>query len=489
VTATGPNRRVDLVVLGGGAAGLSTAIEAADAGASVLLAEKTAELGGNCRYSGGNLLSLQGPAALRHLQTLCFGTTDDAVLRSYLQGLHQLPDWLISLGGSLHHVPHTGEGGQLSECWPYFPGAEGVRYYRVDGTPGESAGQALWHLLEGAVRDRTVDVRLSTRGVRLLQGPDGAVEGVELESSHGRFSAEAGSGVVLAVGGIENDRPSCDAYLPLASVVPISHLGNTGDGLRMAIAVGAALWHMSNFYGWLAFKAEEYSAAFSLSPAAPSYLLVDATGRRFCDETGSEVHDRIRPLLSIRPDRPNYPCLPAYLVFDEAVLDAGPLSRGSTPNSYRWSPDNRAEIHRGWISQGACLAGLCDKITCEAEVLAATLDRFNMAADAGHDDDFRRLPKTMAPLDTSRLYAVPLNPAVSTTCGGPRHDDSGRVLNSDGWPIEGLFAVGGTSAIWGYLTQHGGGLTDAMVFGRAAAQAALTGTGSAARLSRVAGRP
>ena len=79
----------------------------------------------------------------------------------------------------------------------------------------------------------------------------------------------------------------------------------------------------------------------------------------------------------------------------------------------------------------------------------------------------------MAPLDTTDLYAIEMWPGIATASGGPRRDARARVVREDGAPIDGLYAAGACGSIWGMLTQHGGGLTDAIVFGRLAAADAV----------------
>jgi NADPH-dependent 2,4-dienoyl-CoA reductase/sulfur reductase-like enzyme len=78
---------VDVLIVGFGAAGASAAIAAHDAGASVAVVEKTASGGGNCVHSGGFLFELDGPQAVEHLDALCFGKTDRAVLEAFARGL------------------------------------------------------------------------------------------------------------------------------------------------------------------------------------------------------------------------------------------------------------------------------------------------------------------------------------------------------------------------------------------------------------------
>lgn len=91
-----PNQ-VDVLVIGGGAAGAAAAITAHDAGASVAVVEKWPQPGGNCRHSGGFLVEIGGPRAVEHLDALCFGRTDAAVLEAYASGLPEVSPWIHAL--------------------------------------------------------------------------------------------------------------------------------------------------------------------------------------------------------------------------------------------------------------------------------------------------------------------------------------------------------------------------------------------------------
>jgi succinate dehydrogenase/fumarate reductase flavoprotein subunit len=312
-------------------------------------------------------------------------------------------------------------------------------------------------------------VRFETEAQRLKTGADGSVTGLWVTHASDEALLQARGGVVLATGGFEGSAALTDPYLPLGPVRPVGHPGNTGAGLQMAQAAGAALWHMYGFFGWFAFSAPEFASPFPVDLLAAGHIFTDADGRRFADETGYEVHDRLRALLSYLPRNPNRPRLPSWAIFDEATRRAGPLSgRLGTPNDYAWSPDNSAEIDRGWIIAAASPAELAGKMGVDSSVLAGTLAEYNASARAGRDELFGRSPDTLAPLNTSRLYAIETWPGLGGTTGGPRHDDRARVLRPDGEPIPGLYAAGSVSAIWGHLTDHGGGLTDAIIFGRTA---------------------
>jgi succinate dehydrogenase/fumarate reductase flavoprotein subunit len=456
---------VDVLVVGFGAAGATAAITAHDAGASVALIEKTSAGGGNCVHSGGFLFEVGGPRALDHLEALCFGKTDRTVLEAYAGGLSDVADFLGSLGGSAPEVDTEAFGGMLPS-WPHFPGAGSVRYRQFAPAAGERPGPGLWRVLEAAVRERDIALALETRVVDLVLEGDRVV-GAVVEHDGERRRVAAHAGVILASGSFEADAELRDTYLPLP-LTSVGHQGNRGDTLELAGAAGASLWHMSAFFGWLSFVHPDFPAAFTLDVHAPSFIYLDGDGRRFADETGWEVHDAVRALTAYLPRRPNRPNMPGWIVFDETARLAGPLHGiVGSPNDYEWSYDNAAEIQAGWIARGADVAELAAATGLDAAVLDGTLTGYAGAVSRQRDDEFGRAPSTLVPL-APPLYAIQMTPGVATASGGPRRDAHARVLRPGGAPVPGLFAAGASGSIWGHLTEHGGGLTDAIVFGRIA---------------------
>jgi len=457
---------VDVVVVGFGATGATAAITAHDAGASVAVLEKTGSGGGNCVHSGGFLFEVGGARAVDHLDALCFGKTDRTVLEAYARGLPDVPDFLESLGASTPPVDIEAFGGMLPS-WPHFPGAGHVRYRQFAALPGERPGPGLWRVLESAVRERDIPVAYGCRAIDLVLDDGDRVTGVVCEQAGERRRIGARAGVILASGGFEADAELRDTYLPLP-LTSVGHQGNTGDTLGLARAAGASLWHMSAFFGWLSFVHPDFPAAFTLDVHAPSFIYLDGDGRRFADETGWELHDAIRALTAYLPRRPNRPRMPGWIVFDETARLAGPLHGiVGSPNDYEWSADNAAEVQTGWIARGADTAELAAATGLDAAVLQSTLGDYAEAVSRRRDDEFGRAPSTLAPL-LPPLYAIQMTPGVATASGGPRRDAEARVLRPGGEPIPGLFAAGAAGSIWGHLTEHGGGLTDAIVFGRIA---------------------
>jgi succinate dehydrogenase/fumarate reductase flavoprotein subunit len=345
-----------------------------------------------------------------------------------------------------------------------------VRYWVVGGEPALRRGAALWQLLARNLAARGIPVRYGHGADSLAVSPDGRVSGAVLA---GGELVTATRGVVLACGGFEADEYFKDAFLPLGRLYRVGHDGNTGDAIRMVAPVGGALWHMSEFFGWFAFKAPGYDAAFAIDFHGPGFVLVNGAGQRFGDETGYEVHERLRALVNVKPALGYYPALPVFGICDGATLRAGALNGVvGTPNDYRWSAGNLAEVRNGWIVAAGGPAELAGRIGLDPAVLARTLTEFNAAAAAGRDDLFGRRAEYMAALDLADLYAIELWPAVATTSGGPRRDARSRVVRPDGTAVAGLYAAGGAGTVWGPFTHSGGGLTDALVFGRLAGREA-----------------
>jgi succinate dehydrogenase/fumarate reductase flavoprotein subunit len=465
---------VDVLVVGFGAAGAAAAIAAHDAGASVAVVEKTSAGGGNCVHSGGFLFEVDGPRAVDHLDALCFGKTDRSVLEAYAHGLPDVAAFVGELGGATAPVDLEAFGGMLPS-WPHFPGAGRVGYRQFVPTPGERAGVGLWRVLEAAVRAREIPVALGAPVVELAIA-DGGVTGAVIAHHGERRCVGARGGVILCSGSFEADPELRDTYLPLP-LVSVGHPGNMGDTLRLAQSAGAALWHMSAFFGWLSFVHPDYPAAFTLDVHAPSFIYVDGDGRRFADETGWEVHDLLRSLTTYLPRRPNRPRMPGWIIFDEAARQAGPLHGiVGSPNGYAWSPDNSAEVAAGWIKRGADSGELAQATGLDPAILKDTLAGYAAAVSRRADHEFGRAPAALVPL-LPPLYAIRVMPGIATASGGPRRDGRARVLQPGGAPVPGLFAAGAAGSIWGHLTEHGGGLTDAIVFGRIAGEHAASRAG------------
>ncbi len=460
----------DVVVVGYGAAGCAAAITAHDAGARVTVLEKMPAGGGNSLLSSGIFFSPRSPEAARYVEALCFNKTSPEIIETYVEGCMRTVGWLKELGAEIEPFePVDASYPRRIPSWPNFPAADEMEYCIVSGATDGFRAKPLWKLLSGNVESRGIAVMTGTPAKELITDGNGEVVGVVAEREGKRVSVRASKAVVLTCGSFEYNEAMREAYLPYTPLVPIGNPGNTGDGVMMAQKVGAALWHMSAFYGWFVFKTPEYPGGFSINFQAPSFVYVDKGGWRFTNEAGWESHERSKGTMTFLPERPNYPQLPVFAVFDEVARRKAPLvGRVAGISSYQWSLDNSREVERGWIRRANSFAELASQIGIDAKGLVRTIERYNENCKAGRDSEFNRSREALALIATPPYYAIPLWPACVTASGGPRRDKEARVVGEDGHPIRRLYVAGGLGSIWGFLTLTGGGLTDGMVFGRIA---------------------
>ncbi len=420
--------------------------------------------------SSGILFAPTTPRAIKHVEAMCFNTTPQDVMEAYVDGCLRLDGWLRGIGGQtqIFDAPDVTIPRRLP-CWPNFPGADDVEYRTVSGATDVFRAKPLWKLLANSVESRGIALMTNMAAKELATDLNGQVVGVVAEREGRRIAIEARKGVILTCGSFEYNEAMRDAYLPITPLEPLGHPGNTGDGLVMAQRVGASFWHMSTFYGWPVFKVPENGGTFSINFQAPSFIYVDKDGRRFTDEGSWESHERSKALITYMPNRPNYPHLPIYAIFDDVVRRKAPLvGRVATTSSYDWSLDNSAEVARGWIIRAGTIGELARRIDVDEAILVKTVDRYNENSGAGRDREFGRPRETLAPISTPPYYAIELWPGLATASGGPRRDREARVLGEAGRPVPRLYAAGGLGSIWGFLTLAGGGLTDGMVFGQIA---------------------
>ena len=475
----------DVAVVGFGAAGVAAALCAADAGARVLVLEKQAAHAHtpSAKAAGGYVMGVHDvEAASTYLHACAGGLTPASVCRAWAEQAGSLHDWLLSEAGELSWSEPTTMHGRAAH--PNLPGAASVwtRLYQVPGG-GPRHGAELFAALSDALSRRsTAAIRWRHAGRRLLKDSAGRVVGVEVDTPEGVRRIRARSGVILTTGGFEFDEDLKRQYLKAAPMHFAGNPANTGDGLRMALAAGADLWHMNGAAGrqtghfpygdgWLNFQ-------MAINP--PGYVVLDRYGNRFCDEQRyTEIHTLWYEMLAFDAERREYSRIPSYWVFDTRRFAAGPLTPAGIGRialgHYDWSPDNGKELAQGWITSGdtveeaVAAAGVLDPSAAAASVAA-----FNDGCALG-EDPFGRAAPSLVPLDCPPYYCVPLYPGGVSTMGGPRHDEYGRVLDPFGGPIPGLFSAGTVGQMIGMLyPSAGAGWSEALCAGR------LAGTSAAA---------
>jgi succinate dehydrogenase/fumarate reductase flavoprotein subunit len=492
----------DVVVVGFGYAGAAAAIAASDAGASVLLLERMPTPGGISICSAGGVRIAEDPdRAFAYLRATNAGKTPDAVLRTLADGMSLLPERMEAFAEASGAVVSR----RTSPANYPFEGFETFGFVYLEEVPGldpkgaypqvagSPAGAMLFKVMADNVAARSIEVRCGARARRLIQDGSGSIAGVEVERDGAIERIAARRGVVLACGGFEADPLMQAQYWPGGPALSAAFRGNTGDGVRMAQAVGADLWHMWHYHGCYGFRTADPSYPFGVrvkrlpdwrpgdDQAVPemAWILLDQTGRRFMNEYEPYVQDTgARPLGVYDPISQGHPRDPSLLIVDAEGLARYPLGRPTYNDPQaraEWSPDNAAEIRSGVLRRAGTLAELAAMIDLPARQVETSIARWNEQCAAGCDDDFGRPPDSMRPLATPPFYVANVWQLVSNTQGGPVHDAGQQVLDPFGRPISGLYAAGELGSAFGHLYLSGGNLAECFVGGDIAGRNAARG--------------
>jgi len=500
----------DIVIVGSGGAGLSAALTASVHGAKTIVVEKAHVIGGTTAMSGGciwipnhHLMASQGlsdsrDAALQYIRAVSteeFRNTEEPLWEAFVE---QGPEMLKFVEA---HSPTRFNPNKDPDPYAEAPG--GMAYGRnVSAAPiridqlgswrdkiraatldlrisYEEAidtfffaapkkhilrllPRLLWRklscqhvrgraltigLLKGCL-DHGVELRLGTTAIQLLKTGD-RVSGLQVEQHGSPIELKARRGVILASGGFEWNEEMMAEYFPGPVEWTASPPTNTGDGQRMAAAVGAQLAHMQQALV-MGVTPVRYEGRIMGEPASdyflPHSMIVNRHGCRFVNEKQMNIGLAFNEL---DPETGAPAHLPAWRIYDQQFAKKYPhaMPDKAFPNNYF-----RADT----------LSALADQIHVDADGLVETAQRFSAFARAGVDDDFGRgasiwdrnrggdpdhaLNPTLGTIEKPPFYAMPFKASFLGTKGGPRTNERGEVVSQQGDPLPGLYAAGNVMA-------------------------------------------
>jgi succinate dehydrogenase/fumarate reductase flavoprotein subunit len=474
------DNEADIVIIGYGGAGAAAAIDAADAGAKVLILEKMPHGGGNTGVAGGFFaIPDEIEKGVQYLTGQSMGTVKDKeLIRAFIENIMQVPLWIKKLGGEMRRVPPP--PGLPTAFFPALPGSdtigEPLRIY-----PGGN-GASLFKFLSDQVAKRKVEIIYEAAANKLIQDEKTKeIKGVVALTNKGDLRVKARKAVILACGGYQNnDEMKSYFNLPGLPLYSVGSPGNTGDGIRMVSEVGAQLWHMFPLE-WYRFAIKPASDHFKIAiPAgfklnAP-FVFVNNTGARFQNEAWDVSHSKeTLPVLNFSQAKPGYKNIPFFAVFDDTQSKQGAIGAtdhfmtyAAVHKVYAWSKDNQAEIDKGWVVKADTLGELARKTGIDAHGLEESIDKYNKYCETGEDQDLGRPKRSLVPLKTPPYYATELGVTIINTMGGPKHNARGQVLDYRDMPIPRLYAAGELGSFFGALYQGGHNLPEALAFGRMA---------------------
>jgi len=320
-------------------------------------------------------------------------------------------------------------------------------------------GNALVGRLFYSLRQNKVPIRLNA-SLRELTVAAGRISGAMVDAEGKAMRVNVRRGVVLTTGGFGGSVERLNDHVrpPLAHAVAFE--GAAGDGARIARAIGAAFeddhdqpafWSPVSDTRWFRGGRGAF-AHIALDRAKPGLIAVNAAGRRFVDEAMS-YHEFVKGMLR---SHATVPTVPAWLVCDRAFIKTYGLGR---------IPPGRLSLRRfianGYLVEADTIETLAGKIGVDAAGLHDTVARHNRFAQTGEDADFGKgstefdrnngdpghAPNPcLGRIDTAPYHAMAVYPSTLGTSVGLKTDADGRVLDTGGEPIAGLFACGADMA-------------------------------------------
>jgi len=504
------DEEVDVIVVGYGYAGAISALEAARAGARVLVLEKAAVPGGISICSYGSVRSARDAGdALSYLSATNAGRSRDDLLQALASGMTEMEDYVRELAAETgSEIATTKNDPKAGANYP-LPGYTTFYHTTIASIPdfaprevypaanGAEGGVKLFRVLEGAIAPFVpdqIEIRFGASARRLIT-EDAGVTGLVADFADGPRHIRARRGVVLACGGFEGNHQMQDHFWEPTPVLPAAARNNTGDGIVMAQDLGAAIWHMWHFHGVYGFRHTDPDYPYGIrvkrlpdwmpgkadrANVSMAWILLDRQGRRFMNEYQPYLQDTShRSLHLFDPHTQDFARIPSFLIFDENGRKLYPMGKPTSNDPdvfYDWSEDNMAEVENGILSCADTLAELASKIGVDAGAVEASVTRWNALCASGGDDDFGRPAGTMVPIAEPPFYGAAVWPVLSNTQGGPIRDAEGHVLDVYGDPIRNLYTAGELGSAFGHLYMSGGNIAECFISGRIAGRNAARGS-------------
>lgn len=467
----------DVVVMGMGAAGMVAAKTAADNGAKVVIVEKCDEgkAGGNTKVCGQLFAYANGDkdAAKSYYTALAGGRDiEPEIIDAISEGVANMADILADEFGfnKDEYMDWTGVNvggtnmGAMSPEYPEMPGHEKMALWTTHA--GASDGY-LYQGLKQNVTDRVdaIDVWYSSPAKSLIQDPvTKTVVGVTVERDGKEMNIRALNGVCICTGGFECNKEMVQHYLNVINYAPCGGQFNTGDGIKMAQAVGADLWHMDCYEGLfglgsVTYPVEEGIPCDMIATLAQNAvntgaaILVGTDGDRFVNESETVRHGHLYE--NGIWENPTFPEKVWYII-DET--QKGEIEAAGA------MPEEQLAKLTAYDSIGA----LAEGIGVDKDRLTKTIKNYNSFANNGEDYKCGREAQYMRAFDGKKYYAMYMVSGLLNTQGGPKRSANAEVLDTQGNPIPHLYSAGECGGITVCMYQGGTNIAECITFGRIA---------------------
>lgn len=436
-----------LVIIGGGGAGLASALAAAEMGTqNIIVLEKRGSLGGNTTLAGG-LFACESPAQARQriiadrdelfkkaMDWAHWSQVDPNILRAFINKSGDTIRWLE-------------EKGLEFDIISFYPNQQPPVQHNPRGN-----GARLIEVLAQKCRDLGVQLLLHSSAKQILRRGKGGVTRVLATKEEDEFEIETRS-VIIATGGFWGNKELVEKYFPFSyQGMTLSGLPLTGDGISMAAEAGAAI---ENFATAIKEGPRYHLHAWPLMALErdPVTIWVNKEGRRFTDEsTGYHVFESVNAVLR-QTDQVCYTLLDAEIrqYFEQMGLKLSRrASAGKEANNQMSGLESvlQKEAEKGGIKISDSWDEIADWIGADPKVLKDTIIQYNSFYNRGYDELYTKDRRYLLPLSSPPYYAIRGLSVILDTVGGIRINERMEVLDNQNNPIPGLYAAGVTTSGW-----------------------------------------
>lgn len=471
----------DVVVIGGGFAGLAAAYSAEENGAETLLIEKMPVLGGNSHINGGVYasytskiadelyakLELEPDTAEKHIEDTIAGgdyLSDEKLVHNFVYGAPYFLNMMLD------------NGLEVRESITRPGGHYGYRTYTTINGVGADIVKVQKEMLEST--DATI--MLNTTMTRIFRegGDAGRVVGIEVDTKDGIKNVKAEKAVILTTGGFGSNVEMRSKHVPslTADIPTTNHVGATGEGILMAQEIGANTVHMSYIQLYPFANPNngglDSYAVIPFSGPSAGIVYVDEYGQRYVNE--GERRDVCSRAAQQSGGFPTFSIFGQEIVENGGFISDAQLNSG-IENERILKADSLEELAQ--VISGYKYAG--DTINMSPEALVETIERHNGFVENGNDPDFGKVidKGVMLKIEQGPYYAIPQWPSVHHTMGGLTISERTEVQDIWGNVIPGFYAAGEvTGGVHGTNRLGSNAIPDAAVHGLIAGEVAVTGS-------------
>lgn len=449
----------DIVIVGGGASGLTAAISASNLGANVIVIEKGVSLAvSNGANAGGPIATgtkvqeaegedLTTEELYEHMSEFAKSTVNDALLRKTLEVTGETIDMLDDLGLSVYLRPDSYGVG--------FRARHGIK----------EKGEDRMKFLADKIESNGGTIMLETTGEEVILNEEGVAVGIKATKSDGTKVTINADSVLLATGGYLGSQDIIENKFGNITINPLGNTLSTGDGINMTLAAGGVEdknWGIvANEFSASNSKAGTWTKDSNQNLRFGIYggLLVNGEGNRFFNEeimaseplSGAEATLRYGKYYAVM-DEAYYNSVCEQGIFKtlgspetwvagvKNLSDSAPESKAHVKVLTQAKDQLQEAIDQGWAYKADTIEELAGKFGLEN--LVSTVEEYNKYCEAKHDSEFGKNPVFLTSISSGPYYVFEYEPSAWCTIGGVKVDDSLRALNKDNEPIKGLYVAG-----------------------------------------------